>query len=167
MKRLLIACSLLLFLGITSLGATTLGGRVVGVFDIQPHTGIDTDTDFDATIGAGISIYGRFDFFEFGKCKLGTRPEVGIFFPLQSSGDSLNPLFLTVPIWLNIDLSEKLDLGIGLGFEIMRFAPILDIAVSFNAGPGKLVINPSCAFIMSGDYFRLFTLIGVGYQYTF
>ncbi len=105
---------MLLFLGITSLGATILGGRVVGVFDIQPHTGIDTDTDFDATIGAGISIYGRFDFFEFGKCKLGTRPEVGIYFPLQSSGDSLNPLFLTIPIWLNIEYQKNLILELDL-----------------------------------------------------
>ena len=149
------------------MSATTFGGRAVGVFDIAPHVGIDSDSDFDATIGAGISIYGRFDFFEFGKCKLGTRPEVGIYFPLQSSGDSLNPLFLTVPVWLNIDLSETLDLGVGLGFEIMRFVPILDVAVSFNVGPGKLIINPSYAFLTSGDYFRLFTLVGVGYQYAF
>lgn len=165
MKRVLIACSLLFFLGTASLGAITLGGRAVGAFDVVPHIGIDGG--FDASIGAGISVYGQFDFFEFGKCKLGTRPEVGFIFPIQTSGDDLNPLFLTVPVWLNIGVSENLDIGIGLGFEIMRFLPILDVAVAFNAGPGKLIINPSCAFMANSTGFILFALVGVGYQYTF
>ena len=127
--------------------------------------------DVGMTIGAGVSVIGGIDFLEFGKCKLGTRPEVLFNF---KGNDFFNFISVKIPVTFTFVASDSFDWGIGLGYFIGypdEFAHFIvpasiDFYTDISCGPGKILIDAAVNGLLGGAVpYRI--ELGVGYLYTF
>ena len=126
--------------------------------------------DIGLTVGAGVSVIGGIDFLEFGKCKLGTRPEVLFNF---KGNDLFNFIAVKIPVTFTFTISDAFDMGIGLGYftgypdfvDEGMIPACVDIYSDINCGPGKILIDAAVNGLIGSIPYRI--ELGVGYLYTF